>query len=158
MSLFLLKRFQRYTRHGFSLVEVTLAMGIISFAILTVMALMPVGLSTMRSAMDQTTETQIIRQLGGEILLTPFSEIGPAYKDQQFFFGEDGRKTKRESARYRAVTSLLEASYPGSKEFTLVRPVTNSLMAVQVKLISPVEAGAVATTNVYTLSVPNSGG
>ena len=48
---------------GFSLVEVTLALGIATFSLLTVFALLPVALKTQQTSMQQTTANQIISQI-----------------------------------------------------------------------------------------------
>ena len=46
--------------HAFSLVEVTLALGVAAFCLLAVFGLMPVGLQTNRNATSQTAATNII--------------------------------------------------------------------------------------------------
>ena len=56
---------------GFSLVEVTLAMGIASFALLVIFSMMPTGLSTMQEAGRQIAETEIFNRLGAELSSTP---------------------------------------------------------------------------------------
>ena len=46
--------------HAFSLVEVTLALGVAAFCLIAVFGLMPVGLQTNRNATSQTAATNII--------------------------------------------------------------------------------------------------
>src|SRR5438093_10988178 len=46
--------------HAFSLVEVTLALGVAAFCLIAVFGLMPVGLQTNRNATSQTAPTNII--------------------------------------------------------------------------------------------------
>ena len=46
---------------GFSLVEVSLAIGIIAFAFVALFSLMPTGLTTFRSAIDTSNETWIMQ-------------------------------------------------------------------------------------------------
>jgi type II secretory pathway pseudopilin PulG len=48
---------------GFSLIEVTLALGIAAFCLLTVFAMLPVTLKTQRTSMQQTMANQIISQI-----------------------------------------------------------------------------------------------
>jgi type II secretory pathway pseudopilin PulG len=48
---------------GFSLVEVTLALGIAAFSLLTVFALLPITLKTQQTSMQQTMANQIISQI-----------------------------------------------------------------------------------------------
>lgn len=52
---------------GFSLVEVTLAIGIIAFALLAIFALIPVGLNSSRDAIDDTTTSLIAQDIYNRI-------------------------------------------------------------------------------------------
>src|SRR5436309_1710363 len=45
---------------AFSLIEVTLSIGIIAFALLAVVALLPVGIGSIRTAADQQRATQVM--------------------------------------------------------------------------------------------------
>ncbi len=60
---------------AFSLVEITLALGIISFALVSVMALMPLGMKNLRSAIDTTVSAQITQSLVAETQQAKFSEL-----------------------------------------------------------------------------------
>ena len=55
---------------GFSLVEVTLAMGIASFALLVIFSMLPTGLATMQDAGRQIAETEIFNRIGSELTST----------------------------------------------------------------------------------------
>ena len=48
---------------GFSLVEVTLALGVAAFCLLVLLGLLPTGLKTQQSSSQQTTANQIISQI-----------------------------------------------------------------------------------------------
>jgi len=52
--------FGRRRPHAFSLVEVTLALGVAAFCLIAVFGLLPVGLQTNRNATSQTAATNII--------------------------------------------------------------------------------------------------
>ena len=53
-----------YTRlHGFSLVEVTLALGICSFCLVAVIGLMPIGVTTNRNTLEQTAAAAVAREV-----------------------------------------------------------------------------------------------
>jgi len=52
---------------AFSLVEVTLALGIISFGMVTMLGLLPLALRLSREAVDTTVEAQIVRALSSEL-------------------------------------------------------------------------------------------
>lgn len=143
---------------AFSLVEVVLAIGVISFCLLAVLGLMPVGLSTMRQAMDATIETQIVRQISGEALLTPFSQLGTTFSNKTFYFDAEGIEETGASdkTRYSAVTSLTNTAYPGSGDAT---GITNSISTLRLDLVTAPNVNAkLKTTNTYNIRIPNSGG
>src|SRR5438309_3334382 len=48
---------------GFSLVEVTLALGVAAFCLLVLLGLLPTGIKTQQSGIQQTTANQIISQI-----------------------------------------------------------------------------------------------
>lgn len=58
--------------HAFSLVEATLAVGIIAFALTALMALLPAGLTTFREAMGITVGMQIAQRVLSEAQQTDF--------------------------------------------------------------------------------------
>ena len=72
-------RFRRQRARGgasaFSLVEVTFALGIMSFALVGLLGLLPVGVSTFHSATDSSTGTQIAQRLINEAQQTDFDQL-----------------------------------------------------------------------------------
>jgi uncharacterized protein (TIGR02598 family) len=75
---------------GFSLVEVTIALGIVAFAFVPLMGLLPVGLTSFRSAIDQTVLSQIVQQIGNESQQSDFDAVTTP---QNFrFFDEQARE------------------------------------------------------------------
>ena len=67
---------------GFSLVEVTLAIGVAAFALLAVMAMLPVGLKTQQASVQQTTATAISTQIVSD--LTAALRLPPGLESKQF--------------------------------------------------------------------------
>lgn len=53
----------RTAKFGFSLVEVTLSIGIISFALLAVVALLPVGLKSLKNSAEQAAGAEVLQGL-----------------------------------------------------------------------------------------------
>ena len=53
----------KHGRKGFSLVEVVLALGVVSFAIIAILGILPVGLNTGHSAQDETRAAQIAEDI-----------------------------------------------------------------------------------------------
>lgn len=56
---------------GFSLVEVTLALGIAAFCLIAVFGLMPVSVQTNRNAISQTAGTNIVAAVVADLRATP---------------------------------------------------------------------------------------
>src|SRR5882724_3234050 len=52
---------------GFSLVEVTLALGVAAFCLVTVLGLLPTSLKTQQSSIQQTTANQIISTIFSDL-------------------------------------------------------------------------------------------
>src|SRR5262249_8294149 len=63
---------------GFSLVEIALAIGIIAFAFVALMSLMPAGLTTYRRALDISICTQIAQKIVTEAQQTDFDTLSDA--------------------------------------------------------------------------------
>jgi type II secretory pathway pseudopilin PulG len=72
-----MKRMLLYHRRhrAFSLVEVVLALGVISFAIVAILGVFPLGLSTSRSAQDESRAPQIAQTILASLASQNFSAI-----------------------------------------------------------------------------------
>jgi len=62
-------------RGGFSLVEVTMAIGIIAVALIPLFALMPAGMSLHLEAIDTTVSSQIIDKITRDLIQTDFEQV-----------------------------------------------------------------------------------
>jgi uncharacterized protein (TIGR02598 family) len=58
---------------AFSLVEVTLALAVISFCLLTLVALLPMGLSSTRDSVNKTNAADIASQIAADLRDTPLA-------------------------------------------------------------------------------------
>ncbi len=67
--------FRRCAPRAFSLVEVVLAIGLATFALLVVFSLLPAGLRSLQEANRQIVETEIFNALGAELTSTKFDEV-----------------------------------------------------------------------------------
>ena len=63
--------FGRLRIHAFSLVELTLALGIAAFCLLAVFGLMPIGVQTNRNATSQTAAANIMAAVTADLRATP---------------------------------------------------------------------------------------
>ena len=60
---------------GYSLVEVMVAVGIVSFGIIAMVSMMPSGLSTFRNSMDRSISSQIAQRIVNEARQTDFATL-----------------------------------------------------------------------------------
>ena len=66
-------RFRNYKNSAFSLVEVTLALGVAAFCLIAVFGLIPVSMQTNRNATSQTASTSIIASVVTDLQATPIA-------------------------------------------------------------------------------------
>ena len=64
-------RFPNYKNSAFSLVEVTLALGVAAFCLIALFGLIPVSMQTNRNATSQTAATSIIAGVVADLRATP---------------------------------------------------------------------------------------
>lgn len=69
------KSFARARRSAFSLVEVVLAVGVISFAFVAILGLVPAGLAQFRQAMDNSVGAQVAQRIILECQQTDFDTL-----------------------------------------------------------------------------------
>lgn len=74
---------------AFTLVETVLAIGIVSFAFVAIMGMLPCGLQVFRKAMDTSMEGQMVQHIVGRISQTPYAEIAQ-YQGNSFWFDDAG--------------------------------------------------------------------
>lgn len=120
-------------RSGFSLVEVTLAIGILSFGLLSVIGLMPVGLNAFRQSINASVGTQISQRLMNEKRQTDFvTLIAPANATEYRYFSDEGDEVPATSSIFVAKILVANASAvpsSGNSRFT-----NSSLAKVEVRL------------------------
>ncbi len=63
---------------GFSLVEIVLAIGITSFALIATLGLLPVGLNSLRESSTQTAVANISQYIRGELQQISFNPKPPS--------------------------------------------------------------------------------
>jgi type II secretory pathway pseudopilin PulG len=70
---------KKFSRGAFSLVEVVLALGIVSFAVLLILGLLPIGLQSTRDSLDETEALNVISQIVADREATPATESSKIY-------------------------------------------------------------------------------
>ena len=117
---------------AFTLIEVLLSLGIVSFAFMALCGVLPVGLQTYREAMDATCRANIIRVISSELAQAPFAEID-ARKGQERFFSDQGLEVaSAEAARFRVkYENILGATSLFGAANSSLKPVTIDITSVQ---------------------------
>ncbi len=75
----------RNPKRAFSLVEVTLALGIMAFAFTAVFGMLPMGLQTFRDSADKTRSVQIAQRLVADVQQTPFDNLPNLYNTVRYY-------------------------------------------------------------------------
>lgn len=127
---------RRRRRHsGFSLVEVTLAMGVAAVSLLVIFSLLPIGLQTNQRSIEQTASTDILSAVAADLRATPVtSPRGNPTTSTQFsinipaagstgtttlFFNSSGQSnaSQQSDSRYRLTVTFV-SSGGGAKTAT----------------------------------------
>jgi len=66
---------------GFSLIEVVLALGVVSFAFVALFGLLPVGLNAFNNSIDSTVESQIAESVMTQLRQEKFSQLYGSFND-----------------------------------------------------------------------------
>lgn len=136
---------------GFSLVEVTLALGLVSFALVSTLGLLPTGLSTLRSSMNQTVEAQILQSIANRSIIASYGNVDT----NTLYYDDEGLPVDRaDKAYYIANISPQAVSFPGSSNAVSL---TNSLKTVRVAVVARPFPNGPGRTNTFSLQLANSG-
>ncbi|XHR31170.1 MAG: Verru_Chthon cassette protein B [Chthoniobacteraceae bacterium] len=86
-------------KRGFTLIEITLALGIVSFAFIGLLGLLPAGLQTFRSAVDTSVRSQIIQRICSDAMQADFDTLisnPPADR----YFDDQGNEIAQQRSMY----------------------------------------------------------
>jgi uncharacterized protein (TIGR02598 family) len=137
---------------GFSLVEVVVALGIVSFAVIAILGLIPSGLNTLKDSTGETVRAQIVRSIAASALTANFSSLNASVSFDNA--GQPLLPTDTATYPRYTVNATTDApSFPGSTSGNF----TGSLTALKIEIILKPASLAKGTTNNYTLQIANSG-
>ncbi len=75
----------RRGRVGFSLIEVAISLGVVSFAFVSILSLVPLGMTTFHSAMDISVGTQISQRVVNDLQQTDFGTLINSTQPVRYF-------------------------------------------------------------------------
>lgn len=105
---------------GFSLVEFVLAIGVVSFAFVGVVGLMPNGLKTCQRAIELNVEAQISQRIASQMQLSPYASLKSNLASTSFpqYFDDEGMALSGPQGSVYTVTldsaSPVNMTLPGS--------------------------------------------
>jgi uncharacterized protein (TIGR02598 family) len=140
-----------HKRNAFSLIEVALAMGIVSFGLLVAVGMLPIGLKSLSESMDDSVKTQINQQISGKLLIIPYQDVDSFVAQGPFFFTEEGiLQTSKDSTTFYQVDLLrVDPDYPGVSGLSAPekeRLRDNSLTTIKVAISKIGGYGSVGTS------------
>ena len=104
---------------GFSLVEIALAIGIVAFAMIGLLAMMPAGLKAAGDAAAQTAQSHIVMTISSDLSMLPFSEVDD-YVDGTRYYDIEGRPATEAEAAFVVKMTKLPPAYPDSGELAAI--------------------------------------
>jgi uncharacterized protein (TIGR02598 family) len=115
---------------AFSLIEVVLAIGIISVAFVGIVGLLPVGLTTLRQSVDATVGTQILQRIVSEAQQTDYPTLVEKVAGQRFFNDQGTEVANIKDSIYTAQISVTaQTNVPRQKD-----SLSDNLATISVKL------------------------
>jgi uncharacterized protein (TIGR02598 family) len=105
-----LSRVRSHFSRAFSLVEVVLALGLMSFALMGIVGLLRVGLSHFRKAIDLTVQAQIAQELTSMIQRTPYADIDNLGGPATYYYDEEGNPVDQSRYVYTATAEVASDS------------------------------------------------
>ena len=96
------------TQSAFSLIEVTIALGIVAFAMVPIIGLVSTGMKSLRDSMDETVRGEIVRKVSGEALRIPYTRLLEEFQNKTFYFNDEGiqQTSSNASTIFLATTAL----------------------------------------------------
>jgi uncharacterized protein (TIGR02598 family) len=117
-------------RSGFSLVELVLALGIVSFAFVSLLALVPTGVTIFRETMDTTIGSQIVHRIINDAQQTDYPTLVATTSTERYFDDQGNEVESLDDSIYTVQTTVTApTSLPNTST-----PDSTSLATVVVKL------------------------
>lgn len=105
----------RRGRVGFSLIEVAISLGVVSFAFVSILSLVPLGMTTFHSAMDISVGTQISQRVVNDLQQTDFGTLINSTQPVRYFDEQGQEVPSATGAVYQVNTQVADSlALPGA--------------------------------------------
>ena len=139
---------------AFSLVEIVLAIGIVGFAMLSIIGMLPIGLKSVQTAESLQATGNIANQLRGQMQMLSFNASGTNTIQQlaqnTLYYTLDGIPTNSDAGYYKATFTVQNVSSTANQVVDATFNAGNA-RSVRVDLLSP--PGVWNRTNTFSLLV-----
>ncbi len=100
-------------QHGFSLIEVTIALGVFAFAMIPIIGLVSSGMKSLRGSMDDGVRGEIVRKVVAEAGRVPYTNLS-SFNGSNSFFDDEGVQQASSNAQtiFVASSSVYAATPP----------------------------------------------
>ncbi len=138
---------------AFSLVEIVIALGIATFALVLLLALLPAGVNNFRQTINVTMASQISQRVFNDLQIGDFDNITSTNR----FFDEQGNELTNSNSTfctYWVQVAIATNSSSGSNATTITGYTTQNLYTATVCVaLNP--GGTLAASNVWSATNPN---
>lgn len=102
------------SQHGFSLIEVTIALGVFAFAMIPIIGLVSSGMKSLRGSMDDGVRGEIVRKVVAEAGRVPYTNLSTEFNNRLFYFDDEGVQQASSNAQtiFVASNSVYAATPP----------------------------------------------
>ena len=97
---------------AFSLVEIALSLGIVSFAFVGIFSLLPAGMTSFRQAIDTTMMSQIVQRVANEEQQTDFATLTGGQTQRNRYFDDQGNEVPEAGASVYSVEITVAGQTP----------------------------------------------
>ena len=80
----------KYPRQGFSLIECVIALGLLAFALVAMIGMLPIGLAQFKASKEETVQVEILKFIDTQVQQTEFANLASALQAATFAFNEEG--------------------------------------------------------------------
>jgi uncharacterized protein (TIGR02598 family) len=103
------------TRRGFSLVEVTIALGITAFAVTAMLGMLPVGLGSLRQSANDMAKAQILKSIGAQLVVADSGTLfGASATPIEAWFDFEGQPVAQsKDPHYYVLATRTNTIFPG---------------------------------------------
>lgn len=155
-------------KQSFSLIECVVALGIVAFAFVTLVGLLPSALQQFKTSRQESVQSEVVKYIDTQIQETPFTNlvnaqsagVNPGLQNGQFGFDDEGFPVATYGATnqvYAALTAVTNGVTVPSSAGTATLTAMDSITVTLLKQPATASSANAQTNAVITLYASNRG-